>query len=258
MYNLGMAKPILVANWKNHPSSQAEADRILREFSKKSQFYKKLSLIIAPPLPYLELVSRKSSKLAQLGTQDLSPQAKGTHTGSVTHDILKSFGVRMAILGHSERRAQGETSEQVAEKVRLALKVGIVPLVCVGETHRDEEGEYFELLREQIKASLAGVGKNAIGKLILAYEPTWAIGKSAKEAISPSDLAQSVIFIRKALTDLYGRKTAESVVILYGGSVDHTNAGILLREGGVKGLLVGRASLDPRKMEVIAQSLLGK
>jgi triosephosphate isomerase (TIM) len=253
-----MAKLILVANWKNYPSSMAEAADILKGFSKKADLYKKLSTFIAPPLPYLGPVGEKGKKFSQLGVQDLFPLAKGTHTGAVTPDILKSFGVRLAILGHSERRALGETSEQVAEKVRAALKVGIVPLVCVGENVRDTDGEHFEFLREQIKASLGDIPKQAVSKVVLAYEPSWAIGKSAEDALAPADLMQSVLFIRKILSDLYGRKVAEGVQILYGGSVDPTNAGALVKEGGVRGLLVGRASLDPKKFELIAQSLLQK
>jgi triosephosphate isomerase (TIM) len=253
-----MAKLILVGNWKNYPSSPAEAADILKGLAKKADLYKKLSTFVTPPLPYLGLAAEKGKKFAQLGVQDISPLAKGTYTGSVTPDILKSFGVRLAILGHSERRTLGETSEQVAQKARAALKVGIVPLVCVGEEARDADGEHFEFLREQIKASLTGIPKQAISKIVLAYEPAWAIGKSAKEALSPADLTQSVLFIRKILSDLYGRKVAEDVSILYGGSVDPTNAGALVKEGGVRGLLVGRASLEPKKFELIAQSLLQK
>ncbi len=251
-----MTKPILVANWKNHPGSLAEAQDLLKQLSQKALLYKRLSLFIAPPYPYLEIVSAKARNYAGLASQDISALPKGTYTSAVTTDILKSFGVKLAIIGHSERRNLGETSEQVAEKARAALKAGIVPVVCIGERLRDIDGEYFEQLREQIKTSLAGISKQAITSVILAYEPVWAIG--AKEALPGGELSQTVIFIRKILTDMYGRNVAEKVQILYGGSVDQTNAQVLMREGGVRGFLVGRVSLNAKNFEALATSITTK
>lgn len=253
-----MKKPILVANWKNSPPSLDEAKDLLKELNKKAPLFKKLSLFVAPPFPYLSEVGARSKKIGSLAAQDMAAVSKSPVTGSVSADILKSFGVRLVIVGHSERRALGETSLQVSEKTKTALKAGIVPVVCVGETERDHEGEYFEFLREQIKDSLAGLNKQAVSSAFIAYEPVWAIGKSGKEALASADLAQAVIFIRKVLSDLYGRKTAEEVSILYGGSVDHTNAETLVKEGGIKGFLVGRASLKPKVMESIAGALIAK
>src|SRR3989344_4833584 len=116
-----MAKPILVANWKNYPSSLDEARILLKQLSRSSQLYKKLALFIAPPLPYLESVSQRSNHFARLASQDIPFQSGGAHTGVVTPDILKSFGVRLVILGHSESRAEGETNETVSQKVKIAL-----------------------------------------------------------------------------------------------------------------------------------------
>ena len=214
-----MAKPILVANWKNHPKSLAEAKRLLNKLSRKASVYKKTSFYIAPPLVYFESTSVRSN-FAQLASQDISSVLQGTHTGEVTPDILKSFGVRLSIIGHSERRALGETNESVSKKIKIALRAGIIPLVCIGEKARDQDGEHFEFLRNQLKSSLAGLSRKAdVSKLVIAYEPAWAISKHADDAMKPNDLSQSVIFIRKILTDLFGRKVAESIPILYGGSV---------------------------------------
>ncbi len=252
-----MIKPILVANWKNHPGSLAEARALLGHLSKSSPLYKKLSLFIAPPLPYLESVSSRSRNFSRLAVQDIALLAQGVHTGMVTPDILKSFGVRLVILGHSERRALGETAEEVRQKIKVALHAGLAPLVCVGERSRDRDGEHFEFLREQLRASLADLKRRAdLSLLALAYEPVWAIGKRADEAIGAADLSQSIIFIRKVLTDMFGRPTAERVPILYGGSVEPTNAGALLRETGIRGFLVGRASLDAKSFKTIAESLV--
>lgn len=254
-----MAKPILIANWKNNPNSLLEVKTLLTQLARGGRVYKKLSLFIAPPLPYLESVSLKSKSFASLASQDISSVLQGTHTGVVTVDMLKSLGVRLTILGHSEQRAMGETSEMVTKKIRTALHAGIVPLVCVGEPTRDDDGLHFEFLREQIKSSLAGLNKKVdVSKLLIAYEPVWAIGKRAEDAISPSDLTETIIFIRKVLTDIFDRKTAESITILYGGSVEPGNAQNLFKSTGIKGFLVGHASLGAKELLDIAKSLIAK
>lgn len=242
-----MAKPILVANWKNHPGSIAEARNLLNGLAKNSKLYKNLSVFIAPPAPYFELVSGRKN-FASLAAQDLA----------LPVEILKSFGVRLAIIGHSDRRAQGESSEMVSQKIKLALKAGIVPLLCIGEKTRDADGEHFEYLREELKASLAGISAKMAREILIAYEPAWAIGKTAKDALPSAELAQSVIFLKKQLADLYGRKIADNIPILYGGSVEPENAGTLMRETYVRGFLVGHASLDRKSFEKIARSLTEK
>lgn len=250
-----MAKPILVANWKNYPGSLAEAQRLLRDIAKSRLVYKKLNFFIAPPMPYLDRVRDKAGGFSNLASQDMPLVDKGTYTGETTPEILKSFGVRLAIIGHSERRALGESNEEAAHKIGLALKAGITPLLCVGEKERDHEGVYFEDLATQIAESLAGVKKNDIPKVAIAYEPIWAIGKKAKDAIDPTDLSQTIIFIRKVLTDLYDRKIAEKVSILYGGSVEPSNDQDLWGTG-IRGFLVGHASLNARELKDIAEELV--
>lgn len=251
-----MAKLILVANWKNHPASQEEALTLIKELNRKKELYKKVNLFIAPPDPYLDFVASKVP-YAKLSTQDFS-HAKGTNTGEVSAEIYKSLGARLSIIGHSERRALGETDEIVSEKVRAAIKSGLIALLCVGEAERDAEGEHFEFLRRQIKASLSGLSAKAATSVILAYEPVWAIGKSAKDAINPRDLHESIIFIRKVLTEIFGRSVAEKIFVLYGGSVEPTNAGVLAKESSVDGFLVGHASLKPKQFEQIALSMTQK
>ena len=254
-----MARPILIANWKNHPGSLSEARTLLRQLSRDRRVYKKLSLFIAPPFTYFELVSGRLGSFGRLASQNISSLPPGNYTGQVTPDILKSFGVRLAIIGHSERRALGETNELVAKKVKMALHSGITPLVCVGELSRDQDGERFEFLREQLKFSLAGLNRKIdASKLVLAYEPVWAIGKHASGAIEPVDLAESVIFIKKVLTDMFGRAVAERIPILYGGSVESANAQTLFSKTGIRGYLVGHASLDAKSFKAVAQSLISK
>ncbi|MEX2010542.1 MAG: triose-phosphate isomerase [Parcubacteria group bacterium] len=249
-----MAKPILVANWKNYPGSLKEAGSLLDALQKKCTNFKKINLFIAPPYVYFESVSKRSKKFAGLASQDIFFTAEGVHTGSISPDILKSFGVKMVMIGHSERRALGETNEVVAAKLKTALRSGVTPLLCVGETVRDEEGNHLEVLRDQLKFSLEGMRRREdAGKLVIAYEPVWAIGKKA--AMSAADLAQMVIFIKKVLNDIFGREAAESIPVLYGGSVNAANAASLMKESGVRGLLVGRASLNAKEFCELAKAI---
>lgn len=253
-----MAKKILIANWKNYPGSLAEAQTLVKELAKSNSLYKKLLFSIAAPLVYLPLITEKARKFSVVGVQNLSLLEKGTRTGSLTPEILKSFGVKLVILGHSERRAMGESSPEVSEKVKIALKAGFTPVVCFGELVRDTEGEYFEFLREELKHSLAGLAKADLKKIILAYEPIWAIGKSAKESIKIEDLEETLIFTKKILTLIFGRNSADEVKILYGGSVEPANAPELSQVKGVSGFLVGHSSLKAKNLEAIAKSLINK
>ena len=253
-----MAKSILIANWKNYPASLPEVRTILNGLVRSKAIYKKVSLFIAPPAPYLSLVGERVRGWGELGVQNISSEERGTHSGEVTPEILKSLGVRLAILGHSEQRALGESAESVAKKVRLALKSGFTPVICFGEKERDKDGEHFEVMRHELKTLLSEVKKAEASKIVLAYERIWAIGNKASGPIEPTELSQTVIYIKKILSDLFGRKIADQIPVIYGGSVDDTNAGLLVRNSGIRGFLVGRASLDYKKFEGIANSVLGK
>ncbi len=252
-----MAKSILVANWKNYPVSLAEAKTLLKGYAKKKDLYKKTRLFIAPPFTYFESVADKVKTFGSLASQDFFAKP-GTFTGTVSADTLKSFGTKLAIVGHSERRSLGETAAEAGEKARAAFKAGLTPLICFGEKSRDADGEHFRFLQEELKTLLSGFSKKDVGACMLAYEPLWAIGAKSKGAIDPTELSQTILFIKKALADLFGRAAAEKVAILYGGSVDHTNAGLLLRNSGAHGLLVGRASLNPQSFEGIVRSITEK
>lgn len=248
-----MAKPILAANWKNYPNSLSEAQKLLKDLSKKRALFKKTSLFIIPPYPYLESAALRIKGFGALGIQDLSLE-EGTHTGEVTPQIVKSFGAKLAIVGHSERRAMGESVELIARKIKLALHSGLSPLICIGEKERDHDGVHFEKMREELKKLLSGLDKNEAGKIAVAYEPIWAIGRSASEAIEPADLSQTAIFIKKVLNDLFGEAVAKKIPILYGGSVEPANAEALMKSG-VRGFLVGHASLNAKSFEEIARSI---
>ncbi|MFZ2048732.1 MAG: triose-phosphate isomerase [Minisyncoccia bacterium] len=249
-----MVKPILVANWKNYPSSLEEVKDLLKRLSKDSVEYKKINLFIAPPVVYLESVLNKIKNFGSLAVQDVPLMYEGTHTGELSMHILKSFGVRLSIVGHSERRTLGETNEVINHKIKNILKSGMVPLLCVGEKEKDLHGEHFEFVREQIVACLYKIKKDDVSKIIIAYEPVWTIGKKAKDAMDKNDIEQMIIFIKKILTDLYSRETAEKIKILYGGSVEPANAASIL-ESGVRGFLVGHSSINAENFYRIAKVL---
>ena len=234
-----------------------EAGLILSGLGRKSTVFKKLDTYIAPPEVYFESVSRRANGYARLAMQGLPLVPSGIHTGKVSVETIRNFGVRLSILGHSEERILGETSENVSKKVRLALKSGIKPLVCIGESEHDSDGEHLEFIRRELKSSLDGIKKKEARGVMIAYEPIWAIGKRAKDAMKPEGLAEMLLFIRRVLSDMYGREVAEKVKILYGGSVEPDNARELI-ETGIDGLLVGHVSLEPKKFAEIAESLINK
>lgn len=222
-----------------------------KEASKKT---KKASVIICPPSPFLGALSSKDKKIF-LGAQDVSDLEKGSYTGEVGASMLKSLGVSYAIIGHSERRRRGETNEFVSKKISQALKLKLCPIVCIGEQVRDKEGNFFNDMREMIEASLLNVSKRQIKDVVLAYEPVWAIGAESNGVMETSLIQETVIFIKKVLMTKYGNNLAHKVRILYGGSVDHKNAKNILLEGGVSGLLIGRASLDAKTISGVIKSI---
>lgn len=246
-------KKIIVANWKMNPESTDEAQNIAKATVKSAP--KSLLTIICPPFTYLSAISKYfKPKQVALGAQNVFTDKKGAYTGEISAGMLKSLNVSYAIIGHSERRALGETDETVAKKILCAWNAEIIPILCVGEKKRDDHGEYLQILKSQITASLSLVPKAAIKDIVLAYEPIWAIGLEANNAMNERDLHETSIFIRKVLVDAYGLKAKETK-ILYGGSVAPENAAVLVKEGEVDGLLVGHISLKPKAFTQILKSV---
>ncbi|MDO8594050.1 MAG: triose-phosphate isomerase [bacterium] len=237
-------KKLIVANWKMNPASAAEA-RVL--FSKTKLAGRKLDsveTVICPPFPYLGLFVHGGTTRVSLGTQDVFWANSARATGEVSPEMLKDIGVSYIIVGHSERRTLGESDEIVSKKLKAVLTEGLTPILCVGEKERDADGRYFESLKNQIKASCVGLRSSDFRALVIAYEPLWAIGKSAREAMQPGNIREMAIFIQKVLSDAFGEEAARVAKLLYGGSVEEGNTNAILTEGGVNGLLVGHASLD--------------
>ena len=168
--------------------------------------------------------------------------------------MLKNIGDEYVIVGHSECRAKGETNSEVAKKVSATVKKGLIAVVCVGESERDEDGSYTTFVKTQLSESLEGVSKSHINKIVIAYEPVWAIGKKAKKEATKEDVLEMTIFIRKVLADVFGEKKGVSVPVLYGGSVNQKNVFSYVNGCEVDGLLVGRASLKPAIFEKILKT----
>jgi triosephosphate isomerase (TIM) len=250
VYFPNMSKNIIIANWKMNPLSQKEAEKIFTGITKSLSPLKNTAVVICAPFIYLDKLRTLSRKVS-LGAQDIFFGDVGAFTGEISGEMAYNLGVRYSIVGHSERRELGENDQLINKKTKAAISAGLRPVVCVGEKHRDAEHGYFSVVKEQLEAALEGVSKNSIEKVIVAYEPVWAISTTAdrRDAL-PEDSHEMAIFIRKVLSDKFG-KDAAKVKILYGGSVNDKDAESFLRLGGVDGLLVGRASLSSEKFSKI-------
>jgi triosephosphate isomerase len=240
-----MIQKILVANWKMNPQTLREARQLALEIKKISKAFGETKIIVSPPAIYLSEIAKIISKTTVgLGAQDVSSEKEGAQTGENSAGMLKDCGVGSSIVGHSERRAKGETDDVINKKVLAVTTLGMTAILCVGERLRDEDGQYLELLRDQLISGVRGLQIKSIKSVMIAYEPVWAIGVGAKRAMLGTELHEISIFIRKTLLDLYGKSVAYKIPILYGGSVDEKNASDLLMKGVVDGFLVGRSSLD--------------
>ena len=239
-----------------HPVSYKEAEVILNTILKDLKIKKKGDIVICPPFLYLPIFKNKKIKDIHIGAQDVFEEKEGSHTGEVSIEMLMSEGVKYVILGHSEKRKNGETNTTINKKMSLVLKSKLTPILCVGETVRDHAGEYLKLIRLQLHECLKGIPKPQIKNILIAYEPVWAIGKDAKRVATVEEFMEIKIFIKKIISDIYDIKTANEIKIIYGGSVSGDNAKIFLDQGKADGLLVGRDSLNPKKfIEIINSSL---
>lgn len=237
--------PLIVGNWKATPKTLDEGIKFIKSLEKKvaSPKYKlpKKTYHIAAPSVFISSLT-PHTKRGEIGAQTFDGVVLGQHTGQVTPEQIKSTGATFTIIGHSEVRKRGETQAERKEKVLAALKNKLTTIVCFGEATRDKEGKYLGELEGDIKETLHDVPRELFNNLVIAYEPLWAIG--SKEPATPSECFEVVIAIRRALASLSGIDYAKKVNILYGGSVTKESSKAFLEEGGVDGLLIGRASQE--------------
>ncbi len=239
---------LVVGNWKMHPLTSKEA---LAHISKISMFARATSgveSVICVPDIYIPLLKRQSGSL-RIGAQDASFEKEGAYTGEVSPWMLKSLGVFYVIIGHSERRALGETNELISRKIAAALKAGLTPILCVGEHERDRSDEYLRIVRDQLHECLAKIPKSSIGNIVIAYEPIWALSSTAdRRDATPEDSHEMAIYIRRVVADMFKHvATVKDLRIIYGGSVNVKNIESFLRAGGIDGVLPGRESLSPER-----------
>jgi triosephosphate isomerase len=239
------SKVLVVGNWKANPDSVKIAKGNIREIRKFAAKYKKTEVVICPPTIFLETL-KGYGKPVILGAQDIFPESSGAFTGSTGYLSLLETKIKYVIIGHSERRAMGEDNMLINRKLKVALSVGLSPIVCIGEEKRDSNLDYLNFIKTQLVEAFKDVPKSKVKDVIIAYEPIWAIGSKAKRDAKASEIEEMVILIRRIIGDLYQTKSVPPVRILYGGSVSPGNASYILEGSGVNGFLIGRASLTPK------------
>ena len=251
--------PIIIGNWKTTPESLPEAIKFIKHIDRKCESLKvklpkKVYSIAVPDIfiPHIQKIITRG----YVGSQNVSGLSLGQVTGSVVPSQLKSGGASVVIIGHSEVRKQGEEVEQRAKKVALSLQSRLTTILCVGEHTRDKDGKYLQVLENDIKESLSLVERKLFDNLVIAYEPVWAVG--GKDPATTSECFEVIIALRRALASLVGIDYAKKVKVLYGGAVTSETAKKFIQEGGVDGLLIGRASQDVTSFTEIISSCYGE
>lgn len=247
-------KPIIVGNWKATPATLKEATMLIKKTEKRLKNKKEKYLLACPDIfikPLSEIVSH-----GIIGSENINGFEIGQTTGNTTASMIASAGAKFVILGHSEVRAKGEGNENISKKIDLALNQKLTTILCIGEKSRDSHGEYLTFIEEEIKQCLSLARKEMFSDLIIAYEPIWAIG--AKNPATIQECFEIVIAIRRTLAKEFGIDSAKKVRVLYGGTVTKENAKDFIEEGGVDGLLIGRASQNASDFSSIILSCHNK
>lgn len=253
-----MRKKIVAGNWKMN-KLYSEAVELVDEITimlKDSDKVDDIIKVLIPPFPYIRKVVRHSHGIKNLytGAQNCASEESGAYTGEVSAAMLKSLEATHVIIGHSERRSYyKETNEELKKKVNICLSQSLTPIFCVGETKEMRQAEkYFEVVGEQIKSSLFHLPANEFNKLIIAYEPVWAIGTGL--TATGKQAQEMHHFIRSLIEKQYGKEIAQSTSILYGGSCNAKNAPELFACPDIDGGLIGGASLIAKDFVTIIHS----
>lgn len=255
-------RPVVVANWKTYLGmvESVRAARAIRGFLARVAG-KDADIILCPSFPVLPEIHEilKGSRI-HLGAQDLHQDPSGPYTGDVSAAQLRGL-VRYAIVGHSERRrVHGETDEVVAQKAHQALRTGIIPIICVGETAEERDrGETIAKVRQQVDTAIRDLPKMSTSRCVFAYEPVWAISAGPgdeRPQPEPADAAHMVRLIRKVAAERIGSQSAEQIRVLYGGSVTARTVRPFVAEPGVNGVLVGAASAKPAEFVSIVREVI--
>ncbi len=238
-------KSYIVGNWKMN-FSVGESSVYLHKLQQKVRQYRNIEIIVAPSLVALQPLSLQvDRKKLRLASQTANPHDFGAYTGEVSYTQLRGV-VDYGLIGHSERRQLfHESDKDIRASVAAALRNQITPILCIGETQTERTfGETHDVLRDQLLGGLSEVSTEDISKVIIAYEPVWAISTTTDSRLAtPDEISEVAQYLHRILADTYGESTAKEIPILYGGSVNSSNAGAYLTIPGINGLLVGGASL---------------
>lgn len=246
---------LLVGNWKMAPEKALDAVSLAKKTLALARQYKKITFVSCVPAIHLAPLSKQIKSTLHLGAQHVASSGEVAQTGLVSVGMLRSYGATYCIVGHSESRARGESDDMVRDATLLLLQKKITPIVCVGERERDAHGWYLSTVKEQVEKVISALPKAQLKSLVIAYEPVWAIGKNAAREATALECREMVIFIRKVIADAVGEKESQKVTILYGGSVNETNAASFITEGSAQGFLVGRVSLDIKRFAMLAKQV---
>jgi triosephosphate isomerase len=245
--------PLIAGNWKMYkttPEAVETAQRLVELVADSAD----VDIMIAPVFTALNPVSQVvSNSRVALGAQNLYWEKEGAYTGEISADMLLSAGCQYVIIGHSERRQYfGETDETVNKKIRAALDTALIPVLCVGETEEEREaGQTFSVLDKQVKIGLNEYFAKDLGTLVIAYEPVWAIGTG--KTATKEQAQETHEYIRSLMNQTFDKALAQSVRILYGGSVKPANVSELMAMPDIDGALVGGASLDAESFSKIVK-----
>ncbi|WP_110685802.1 triose-phosphate isomerase [Salinicola aestuarinus] len=247
-----MRKPLIAGNWKMNGS--AELIEAFGQAFAEDGFSSSAEILIHPPFPYLEAARRAfSGTCIEIGAQTLNPLHSGARTGEVSGQMLREFGVEYVLVGHSERRQlYQEGDEQVYDRALAALSVGIKPILCVGETLEERDGGQTEaVVLRQVGHVMARLEPEQRRRVAIAYEPVWAIGTGRT---ATPDQAQAVMASIRRYQAQFDRELADELRLLYGGSMNASNASELLAQEDIDGGLIGGASLKVDDFKAICQS----
>ncbi|QBJ98374.1 triose-phosphate isomerase [Rhodococcus sp. ABRD24] len=254
-------KPLIAGNWKmnlNHLEAIALVQKIA--FSLPAKYFEKVDVTVIPPFTDIRSVQtlvEGDKLLLTYGAQDVSAHDSGAYTGEISGSMLAKLGCTFVVVGHSERRTlHGESDETVSAKTKAALENGLTPIVCIGEgLNIREAGEHVAYNVAQLKGSLAGLSADEISKIVVAYEPVWAIGTG--KVASAADAQEVCKAVRDTIAELASPEIAQAVRVLYGGSVNAKNVGELIAQPDVDGGLVGGASLKADEFATLSAIAAG-
>jgi len=248
-----MRKKVIAANWKMYKTPDQTRD-FFRDFLPLVAGHDRDEIVVCPSFIdiFAAIEAAKGSNVA-VGAQDLHWEKEGAYTGEISTGMLLSLGITHVIIGHSERRQYfGETDDVVNLKLKAALEGGLTPIACVGEVLEEREANLTEdVLRRQCLRAFHAISAKKAAKLVIAYEPVWAIGTG--KTATPQMAADAHVLIRAEAAKAFGQQHSDNLRILYGGSVKPENAKALMAEPEIDGALVGGASLDPRSFAAIVK-----